>query len=94
MTTHHLAYVRACRGRSTQLGAYLRDLQEPVARLPGCLAFNVEPLPGGVWRLQGSWESLAARQRFFTAPLLQEMFSGLLRDGLLGSLECQSDEHG
>ncbi|UVE19322.1 antibiotic biosynthesis monooxygenase [Pseudomonas sp. LS44] len=92
MTIQHLAYVRASRGRSTQLGVYLLDLQEPVARLPGCLVFSVESLTDGVWRLQGRWASSAARQAFFAAPLLQEVFSGLLRDGLLGSLECQSDQ--
>ncbi|MCY1295573.1 hypothetical protein D9M68_376880 [compost metagenome] len=89
MTVHHQTHVHARPGRSAQLGAYLRDLQEPVARLPGCLAFSVDQMPDGAWRLQGSWVSPLARQAFFAAPLLQEVFSGLLREGLLAGLDCQ-----
>ncbi|MBM7059454.1 antibiotic biosynthesis monooxygenase [Pseudomonas sp. UL073] len=89
MTAHHLAYLRACHGRSAQLGAGLRDLQEPIARLPGCLAFSIEQQADTRWQLRGSWVSAEARQAFFATPLLQERLSALLRDGVLASLECQ-----
>ncbi|VXB74856.1 hypothetical protein PSEUDO8BK_31111 [Pseudomonas sp. 8BK] len=40
------------------------------------------------WLLQSRWQSTAALQAFFAAPLLQQVLGQALQQGLLRSLQC------
>lgn len=93
MSAIHLAFIRAQPGRSEQLGACLLSLLEPSRGQVGCLGFEICPVAGDplLWRLQGSWRSLADMHAYFAAPLLQRVLAQALREGLLGSLDCNPD---
>lgn len=85
----HRIQLQAQPGRGAAMAGYLRDLTGPLASLPGCLALHVESLPGDAWQLLSAWHSGEAREAFFAAPIVQEVFSGLLQAGVLASV-CSS----
>ena len=88
----HTAVLHARAGRTEQLGLCLHNLGESMQTLPGCLDVEVQQLPDDAaqWLLQSRWQSTAALQAFFAAPLLQQVLDQALQQGLLRSLQCQA----
>lgn len=88
----HSAVLHARAGRTEQLGLCLYGLGESMQILPGCLGVEVQQLPDDAaqWLLQSRWQSTAALQAFFAAPLLQQVLDQALQQGLLRSLQCQA----
>ncbi len=87
----HSAVLHAMAGRTEQLGLCLHGLGESMQPLPGCLGVEVQQLPDDAaqWLLS-RWQSMAALQAFFAAPLLQQVLDQALQQGLLRSLQCQA----
>ena len=88
----HTAVLHARAGRTEQLGLCLHGLGESLQTLHGCLGVEVQQLPDDAaqWLLQSRWQSKAALQAFFAAPLLQQVLDQALQQGLLRSLQCQA----
>ena len=88
----HTAVLHARAGRTEQLGLCLHGLGESLQTLHGCLGVEVQQLPDDAaqWLLQSRWQSTAALQAFFAAPLLQQVLDQALQQGLLRSLQCQA----
>lgn len=88
----HTAVLHARAGRTEQLGLCLHCLRESMQPLPGCLSVEVQQLPDDAaqWLLQSRWQSTAALQAFFAAPLLQQVLDQALQQGLLQSLQCEA----
>jgi len=60
--------------------------------IPGCLEVELQQLPDDAaqWLLQSRWQSTAALQAFFAAPLLQQVLDQALQQGLLQRLHCEA----
>ena len=88
----HSAVLHARAGSAEQLGACLYGLRESMQILPGCIGVEVQQLPDDAaqWLLQSRWQSTAALQAFFAAPLLQQVLDQALQQGLLQRLQCQA----
>ncbi|MDO9617157.1 MAG: antibiotic biosynthesis monooxygenase family protein [Pseudomonas sp.] len=88
----HSAVLHARAGRAEQLGGCLHGLAESMQIIPGCLGVELQQLPDDAaqWLLQSRWQSTAALQAFFAAPLLQQTLDQVLQQGLLRSLQCQA----
>lgn len=88
----HSAVLHARAGRTEPLGLCLHDLAEAMRSIPGCLGVELRQLPDDAaqWLLQSRWQSTAALQAFFAAPLLQQALDLALQRGLLRSLHCES----
>jgi quinol monooxygenase YgiN len=88
----HTAVLHARAGRTEQLGLCLHGLRESMQPLSGCLGVEVQQLPDDAtqWLLQSRWQSTAALQAFFAAPLLQQVLDQALQQGLLQSLQCEA----
>ena len=88
----HSAVLHARAGRTEQLGLCLHSLAESMQTIPGCLDVEVQQLPDDAaqWLLQSRWQSTAALQAFFAAPLLQQTFDQALQQGLLQRLQCEA----
>ena len=76
----HTAVLHARAGRTEQLGLCLHGLRASMQPLPGCLGVEVQQLPDDAtqWLLQSRWQSTAALQAFFAAPLLQQVLDQAL----------------
>ena len=92
MSATHLAAIRAQPGRSEQLGACLQGLLEPSRKHAGCLSFEIGRAASDpqLWWVEGVWQSPAAMQAYFAAPLLQQVFGRALRERLISSLDCSA----
>ncbi len=88
----HTAVLHARAGRTEQLGLCLHGLRESMQHLPGCLGVEVQQLPDDATQLllQSRWQSTAALQAFFAAPLLQQVLDQGLQQGLLQTLQCEA----
>ncbi|WP_060508463.1 putative quinol monooxygenase [Pseudomonas sp. NBRC 111124] len=87
----HLAFIRASSGRSAELGARLRDLQEPSLRTPGCLSFTVQRSQADtdLWLLSGSWQDQQAMSGYFASPTLN-VFGELVQAQVVSSLDLHT----
>ncbi|AIZ33845.1 putative quinol monooxygenase [Pseudomonas sp. K1(2024)] len=87
----HLAFIRASRGRSAELGMRLRDLLEPSQRSPGCLAFSVQrsQADADLWLLTGSWQDQQAMSRYFASPTLT-LFGDLVQERVVASMDLHT----
>lgn len=87
----HLAFIRASRGRSVELGARLRDLLEPSLQTPGCLSFNVQrsQADADLWLLTGSWCDQQAMSGYFASPTL-DLFGELVQAQVVASLDLHT----
>ncbi|TBU72759.1 hypothetical protein DNK06_21295 [Pseudomonas daroniae] len=85
----HITVLDAPPGRCEELGGYLRDLLEPVRGLEGCVAFELHR-DRQRWQLLGSWRSNADLDRYFHAPLLQEVLDSAWRSGAIQHLESRA----
>ncbi|MHA6493407.1 putative quinol monooxygenase [Pseudomonas borbori] len=90
MTVTYRAFIRARAGRSNELGNCLHSLKDWPTRLHDCLSLDVQRAPDDehLWLLSGAWRSSQAMQQFFAEPLLQQVLSSALDQGLINSLEC------
>ena len=85
----HITVLDAPPGRSEELGGYLRDLLEPMRGLEGCLAFELQR-DRDHWQLSGRWRTPSDLDRYFRAPLLQEVLDSAWRNGVIQHLQSRA----
>ncbi|MDU9390431.1 antibiotic biosynthesis monooxygenase family protein [Pseudomonas sp. zfem002] len=87
----HLSFVRACAGRSAELGERLAQLLEPCRGTPGCLGFSLQrsTCDADLWLLSSQWRDQAAMCGYFNSPNLQ-VFGELVQARVLESLDLHT----
>jgi quinol monooxygenase YgiN len=90
MPISHTTRVRAQAGRAAELGRCLQRLASLADTADDCLGLEVRRAAQDeqLWLLRGDWYSARAMQRFFAAPLAQQVFTDALGAGLISSLNC------
>ena len=84
----HMAFVRACAGRSAELGVRLSALIEPSRAAPGCLNFALQhsQCDPQLWLVSGFWSNQQAMTAYFSTPAM-EVFAELVQELVVNSLD-------
>ena len=87
----HMAFIRACSGCSTELGARLSSLIEPGRQAQGCLQFSLQhsQVDPDVWLVSGFWSSEQAMSAYYSSPALV-LFTELLNDRVVRSMDFRT----
>ena len=84
----HMAFIRACPGRSMELGARLSSLIEPTRQAPGCLHFALQRslCDSQLWLVSGFWVNQQAMNAYFSSPSM-DIFAELVQELVVNSLD-------